>query len=68
MMLLERTAPHVVPLEERRGRLHDEIVTERAKRMREELIAQLRTASGPVVERAAEALVATVVVGEHETP
>jgi len=68
MMLLERTPPYVVALEERRRLLHDEILTERAKRMTKELVEQLRNVSHPVVERAADALVATVAVDDHETP
>jgi hypothetical protein len=68
IMLLERTAPYVVALEDRRQMLHDEIITDRAKRMKKELLDQLRSISAPMVERAADAIVATVVVDEHETP
>jgi hypothetical protein len=48
--------------------LHDEIITERAKRMTKDLVDQLRSVSPPMVERAADALAATVIVDEHETP
>lgn len=68
MMLLERVAPLVVAIEERRRILHEEIITGRAKQTKKELLDQLRSASRPVVERSAEALVATVSVGEHDTP
>jgi hypothetical protein len=66
-MLLERTPPYVVALDERRRMLHDEIITERAKRLKKELIDELRSSSPPMVERSAEALVGTVTVG-HEAP
>jgi peptidyl-prolyl cis-trans isomerase C len=68
MMLLERTAPHTVPIEERRRMLHDEIITERSKKMKQALMDQLRSASRPAVERSAEALVASVPVDPNETP
>ena len=67
-MLLERTAPHVVPLEERRQILHDEIITERAKNAKKELLDQLRSGSRAVVERSADSLLSTVSIDEHEAP
>jgi peptidyl-prolyl cis-trans isomerase C len=66
MMLLERTAPHIVSLEERRAMLREEIVTERAKRMKKDLLDQLRGTSSPSIDRAADALLATVVVDANE--
>jgi len=68
LMLLERTPSHVVPLEERRQMLHSEIITERAKRAKKELIDQLRSVSRAVVERSADALLATVSIDDHEAP
>jgi peptidyl-prolyl cis-trans isomerase C len=68
MMLLEKTAPYSVPLEERRRMLREEIVTERAKKMKKELLEQLRSTSRPAIERSAEALVATIPVDSNETP
>jgi peptidyl-prolyl cis-trans isomerase C len=67
MMLLERTAPKTVPLEERRRLLHDEIVTERAKRLKTELIARLAAATPISIERSAESVLATV-GATHEAP
>jgi parvulin-like peptidyl-prolyl isomerase len=68
MMLLERTPPLVVPLEERRSGLREVILTERAKEKKKELLDRLRTASHPTVERSAEALVASVPIDPNETP
>jgi peptidyl-prolyl cis-trans isomerase C len=68
MMLLEKTAPFTVPLEERRRMLREEIVTERAKKMKQALLEQLRKEAHPEVERSAEALIGTVPVGSNATP
>lgn len=67
LMLLERTPPRTVPLDERRKLLRDEIVTERAKRMKTELLARLFAAAAPSIERSAETLLATIALG-HEAP
>jgi peptidyl-prolyl cis-trans isomerase C len=67
LMLLERTAPKTVPLEERKRLLRDEIVTERAKRAKAELLARLSAATPTSIERSAESVLATV--GQsHEAP
>jgi peptidyl-prolyl cis-trans isomerase C len=69
LMLLERLPAHVVPIEERRVALHDEIVSERAKAKRAELTKQLRAASAAIIERSADALIATIHpgMGDDET-
>jgi peptidyl-prolyl cis-trans isomerase C len=63
LMLLEKTPPFQVPLEERRRRLRAEILGDRAKRGRDELVAELRSASPPLVERSAIGLTATLSLG-----
>jgi peptidyl-prolyl cis-trans isomerase C len=70
LMLLDKTPPHTVPLEERRRTLWAEIVSERAKRRRAELVEQLRAASPPVVERNAATLLASedLSIGDGELP
>jgi peptidyl-prolyl cis-trans isomerase C len=68
MMLLERTPPHAVPLDERRRLLRDEIVTDRARRSKKELLSRIRSNVSTSVERSADALLATVDVGGHENP
>ena len=68
MMLLERTPPHAVPFDERRRLLRDEIVTDRARRSKKDRLQRIRSSVSTSVERSAEALLATVDVGGHETP
>jgi parvulin-like peptidyl-prolyl isomerase len=63
LMLLEKTPPFQAPLEERRRRLRAEIFGDRAKRRRDELVAELRSASPPLVERSAISLTATLSLG-----
>jgi PPIC-type peptidyl-prolyl cis-trans isomerase-like protein len=60
LMLLERTPPKTVPLADRRQLLRDEIVTERAKRLKSELLARLSAATPSSVERSADTLLATI--------
>lgn len=60
LMLLDKTPAHVVPLEERRIALRAEIISERAKRARNELVAELRAAIPPTVERSAAVLLGTL--------
>ena len=67
MMLLERHAT-VVPLDERRGLLRDEILTDRARRLKRELLQRLQSNVATTVERSADSLLATVDVVGHETP
>jgi len=67
LMLLERTAPKTVPLDERKRLLRDEIATERAKRSKAELLARLSAATPTSIERSAESVLVTV--GQsHEAP
>lgn len=68
LMLLERTPPYLVPLDERRRILKAEILNDRARRLRKEVITRMRTVLAPSVERSADALLMTVDVTEHETP
>jgi len=68
MMLLERIPAHVVPLDERRRLLRDEILTDRARRLKKELLKRLQSSVATTVERSAEGLLATVDVTGHETP
>ena len=68
MMLLERIPAHVVPLDERRLLLRDEILTDRAWRLKKELLKRLQSNVATTVERSAEGLLATVDVAGHETP
>jgi parvulin-like peptidyl-prolyl isomerase len=68
MMLLQRTPSHVVPLEERRRLLRDEILTDRARRLKKELLSRIRSSLPTSVERSAGALLATVPVDGHEAP
>ena len=60
LMLLERTPPKTVPLDERRKLLRDEVVTERAKRLKSELVARLSAATPSSIERSAETLLGNV--------
>jgi peptidyl-prolyl cis-trans isomerase C len=68
MMLLERTPAVTVPLDERRRLLRDEILTDRARRKKEELLSQLKSSVSTSVERSAETLLSTVRLDEHEAP
>jgi hypothetical protein len=67
MMLLERTPPLVVPLEDRRRQLRDEILQDRAHKLHAELLSRIKSTLATSVERSADALLATVNV-EHEAP
>ncbi len=67
LMLLERTPPKTVPLDERKQLLRDEIVTERARRLKAELLARLAAATPTSIERSADALLVTV-AAEHAAP
>jgi len=67
LMLLERTPPKTVPLEERRRLLRDEIITERARRLKAELLARLSAATPNSIERSAETVLA-MVGADHEAP
>jgi PPIC-type PPIASE domain len=60
LMLLERTPAKTVPVEERKRLLYDEIVTDRAKRLKTELLARLAAATPFTIERSADAILATV--------
>ena len=68
LMLLERLPAHVVPLSDRKRILREEIVTERAKRSKQNLLAELRRITPPEVERSAEALLASLPVLVDEVP
>ena len=68
MMLLERTAPQVVSLDERRRLLQAEIFRERARRLKKELVQRIHASVATSVTRSADALLSTVEVGGHETP
>jgi peptidyl-prolyl cis-trans isomerase C len=68
MMLLERTPAQSVSLDERRRLLRSEILTERARQKRKELLASLKSSVETSIERSAETLLATVRVDEHEAP
>ncbi|HKQ71315.1 MAG TPA: peptidylprolyl isomerase [Polyangiaceae bacterium] len=68
LMLLERTEPHVVALEERRRLLHDEIVTDRARRLKKELLDRLRAEAQPEISRSVDSLLATIRWVEHGAP
>jgi peptidyl-prolyl cis-trans isomerase C len=60
LMLLDKTPAHFVPLEERRIALRAEIMRDRANRARNELVAELRAAFPPTVERSAAVLLGTL--------
>lgn len=66
LMLLERYPPKSVPFEERRQMLREEILTERAKRLKRELLGRLSSATPPNVERSADALLTTVGAARRE--
>jgi hypothetical protein len=68
MMLLERTPAFQVPLEERRRRLRDVILRERAIELKKELLSRLKATLATNVERSADSLLTTIAVGEHEGP
>jgi hypothetical protein len=67
LMLLERTPPKTVALEERKQLLRDEIITERAKRLKTELLAHVAAATPTSIERSADAVLANIGKA-HETP
>jgi hypothetical protein len=58
IMYLERIEPQVVPPEERRRMVHDEVIAGRARAAKEKLLDQLRRAGA--IERNADALLALV--------
>jgi peptidyl-prolyl cis-trans isomerase C len=60
IMLLERLPGHVVPAEERRALLREEVVAMRATALRDRLLEQLR--AGLEIDRSADALLALVSV------
>jgi len=67
LMLLDRTPAKAVPFEERQRLLRDEIVSDRAKRLKTELLARLAAATPTSIERSADTVLATV--GKlHEAP
>jgi PPIC-type PPIASE domain len=66
MMLLERTPPLSVPLDERRRLLRDEIFTDRARRLKKELLSRIKSTLATNIERSADALLLTVDVATHE--
>jgi hypothetical protein len=68
LMLLDRTPSHHVPVDERRRILRGEILNERAKRLRKEVLDRTSIVTVPTIERSAEALLRTVDVGQHEAP
>jgi peptidyl-prolyl cis-trans isomerase C len=68
IMLLERTPPLSVPLEERKIRLRDEILKLRARKLKEELLSRIKSTLATNVERSADALLSTVDVVAHEAP
>lgn len=60
ILLTERVAAHIVPLEERRARLRDEILDGRARRAADEHVKRLRAAVGPAADRSAAELLREV--------
>ena len=60
ILLLERLPAHVVPAEERRALLREEVISARATRLREQLLERLR--AGMEIDRSADALLALVSV------
>jgi peptidyl-prolyl cis-trans isomerase C len=58
IMLLDRIEPKVVPAEERRRLVHDEVIAGRARAAKEKLLDRLR--SGAAIERNADSLLALV--------
>jgi peptidyl-prolyl cis-trans isomerase C len=67
LMLLERTPPLTVPLEDRRRLLRDEILTERTKKLLADHLSRIKSTLATNIERSADALLLTVNV-EHEAP
>ncbi len=65
LLLIEKTAPHTVPLNQRRDLLREEILTERARRVKKDVLQSLRAAFPPDVERSADSLLASIDLGEH---
>jgi hypothetical protein len=63
LMLLEKLPAHVVPLEDRRNSLRPEIIGDRANRRRSERVAELRSATPPLIERSAKSLIETLDLG-----
>jgi peptidyl-prolyl cis-trans isomerase C len=68
MMLLERIPALVVPLDERRRLLRDEILTDRARRLKKDLLHRLQSNVATTVERSTDSILATVDVVGHEAP
>ncbi len=68
MMLLERTPARAVSLAERKERVRDDIVTERAGRLRNELLQRIKSSIATSIERSADNLLAKIDVNPHEAP
>jgi peptidyl-prolyl cis-trans isomerase C len=68
MMLLDRTPPRGVPLEERKERVRGDIVMERAVRLKKELLQRIKSSIATSIERSADNLLAKVDVNRHEAP
>jgi hypothetical protein len=68
MMLLDRAPARFVPLDERRRLLRDEILTDRAKKLKDELLSRIKSTLSANVERSADTLLSTVDVASHEVP
>jgi peptidyl-prolyl cis-trans isomerase C len=68
IMLLERTPPLLVPLDERKALLRDEVLKLRARKLKDELLSRIKSTLATNVERSADALLSTVDVVAHETP
>jgi hypothetical protein len=68
MMLLDRTPARALPLEERKHLVEGDIMTERAAKLKEELLRQIKSTVSVSVERSADNLLATIDVNRHEAP
>jgi peptidyl-prolyl cis-trans isomerase C len=68
MMLLDRAPAHALPLEERKHLVEGDIMTERAARLKEELLHRIKSTVPVSVERSADNLLATIDVNRHEAP
>ena len=60
MMLIERIPSHVVSFDERKRILRDEILTDRARLLKQDLLDRLKRESSLMVMRNAEALLSTI--------
>jgi peptidyl-prolyl cis-trans isomerase C len=68
MMLLDRTPARALPLEERKHLVEGDIMTERAAKLKEELLRRIKSTVSVSVERSADNLLATIDVNRHEAP